>query len=200
MDHYQRLCESWAERIASLSIEQIKKKLPELHHNGHIASVWHFDRQISIDIETGVLCCISDSEPLSLNEKLNVYTLLWYCKENASLSGQWVPFHSIKHASPYAPAFQNTVIKHFSQVFNGKEHLLKTAVSKIGGTKLSEHHYFVPAFACLPLRLQFWDGDEEFPAQGNILFDANATDFIHVESLVTIASQCVHRLCTVVGL
>ena len=37
--------------------------------------------------------------------------------------------------------------------------------------------------------MRFWDGDEEFPAQVNLLFDRNATDLIHVESVVTIASQ-----------
>ena len=39
------------------------------------------------------------------------------------------------------------------------------------------------------MRVLFWDADDEFPAQANLLFDKNATDFIHVESVVTIASQ-----------
>ena len=37
------------------------------------------------------------------------------------------------------------------------------------------------------MRFLFWDGDDEFPAQGNLLFDKSATDFIHIESVVSIA-------------
>ena len=199
IDHYEIQCRQWAGKIANLSMDQLRKKLPELHLTANIASLRHFDREIVIDRITGELSCISDSEPLSLNERLNVYTLLWYCKDNASLSGTWLPFHSMKHASPYAPAFQKTVLRSFSEIFDGKELILKDAVAKIGGTPLGEHHYFIPAFACMPLLLQFWDGDDEFPAQGNILFDKNATDFIHVESLVTIASQCIRRLQIAAG-
>ena len=40
----------------------------------------------------------------------------------------------------------------------------------------------------------FWDGDDEFPAQANLLFDRSATDFIHIESVVTIATELLRQL------
>lgn len=199
-DHYELQCAQWAKRISGLDGEKLQRKLPELHKRDNGLTIWHFDRQILVDLDTGLLRCISDLNPLSLTEKLNIYTLLWYCKEQATLSGHWLPFHSMKDASPYAPAFEKTVLCSFSRAFDGKEDLLKAAVCKIGGSLIHKNSYFVPAFACMPLRLQFWDGDEDFPAQGNILFDKNATNFIHVESLVTIASQCVQRLLYAVHL
>ena len=56
------------------------------------------------------------------------------------------------------------------------------------------------AFACIPVTFLFWDGDDEFPAQGNILFDASATDFIHVESVVTLASVGLQKLADHAGI
>ena len=44
------------------------------------------------------------------------------------------------------------------------------------------------------MRVLFWEGDEEFPAQANLLFDRSAPDFIHVESVVTIASAALRHL------
>lgn len=41
--------------------------------------------------------------------------------------------------------------------------------------------YEIRAFDCMPMRFFFWERDEEFEAQGNILFDYSATDFNHVE-------------------
>ena len=50
------------------------------------------------------------------------------------------------------------------------------------------------------MRYLFWDGDDEFPAQANILFDKNVVDFIHVESTVTIAMEGLYRLAEAAGL
>ena len=50
------------------------------------------------------------------------------------------------------------------------------------------------------MRVLFWDGDEEFSAQCNLLFDRSATDFIHVESLVSIASEALKHLADTAGL
>ena len=44
------------------------------------------------------------------------------------------------------------------------------------------------------------EGDDEFPAQANLLFDASATDYIHGESIVTIATVGVARLIEEAGL
>ena len=200
VDHYKLQCARWANRISGLSRDELRRKLPELNAHGDHLALWHFDRQVAIDLNSGQLQCISDADPLTLNEKLNIYTLLWYCKDGAVQSGQWLPFHSMKDASPFAPAFEKSVLQSFTKAFDGKEELLKIAVTKLRGSQISSNRYFVPAFACMPLCLQFWDGDEDFPAQGTILFDKNATDFIHVESLVTIASQCVTALIRAVSL
>ena len=41
----------------------------------------------------------------------------------------------------------------------------------------------------LKLDVLFWDGDDEFPAQANMLFDSNITDFMHEENVVGVASD-----------
>ena len=50
------------------------------------------------------------------------------------------------------------------------------------------------------MRFFFWEKDEEFEAQGNILFDYSATDFNHVESAVSMADAGIRRLAEVAGL
>lgn len=76
------------------------------------------------------------------------------------------------------------------------------AFEKLGGKKIpfSDIGYQIDAFSCIPMRFLFWDEDDEFPAQANILFDKSATDFIHVESTVTIASVGIAMLTEAAGL
>ena len=49
-------------------------------------------------------------------------------------------------------------------------------------------------FSCVLIRFLFWDGDDEFPAQANILFDANVTEFLHEESVVMIGQDGAEKL------
>lgn len=90
----------------------------------------------------------------------------------------------------------------FSRMFDGYTKELAEACEKLGGTRLSwsDTGYELKAFECIPVRFLFWEGDEEFPAQGNILFDASATDFIHGESIVTIAVIGLMRLANLAAI
>ena len=56
---------------------------------------------------------------------------------------------------------------------------------------------FLPHY---PIWLKIWFADEEFDASANLLFDAGASDFIHIESIVTIAGEGIRRLAEAAGL
>ena len=118
------------------------------------------------------------------------------------MTGEWMPFRSLKNASPFGPAFQKTVTDVFAKTFSGHLPELEQACRTLGGKKLphSDAGYQIDAFACIPVQFLFWDRDEEFPAQANILFDRGATGFIHVESLVSVASEGLSLLTKASGL
>ena len=78
---------------------------------------------------------------------------------------------------------------------------LREAFQKLDGRELPQGDvgYEIRAFDCMPMRFFFWERDEEFEAQGNILFDYSATDFNHVESAVSIADSGIKRLAELAG-
>ena len=89
----------------------------------------------------------------------------------------------------------------FSATFSGHEKELREAFQKLDGRELPQGDvgYEIRAFDCMPMRFFFWEQDEEFEAQGNILFDYSATDFNHVESAVSIADSGIKRLAELAG-
>lgn len=190
-NNYEKWCQEWQERFLTLDQDVLLKKLPELQAEGDYLTLLYFHQKYGIHRTTGEIVCFARTEPLTLFSKLNIYTLLWYCKDTAAFQNEWLPFRSLKDASPFGPAFQKTVIDVFAATFSGHVKELTKACLEMGGQKLSHSDagFELPAFACIPVRFLFWDGDDEFPAQANILFDKGATDFIHVESLVSIASE-----------
>ena len=89
----------------------------------------------------------------------------------------------------FEDAFERQVLKPFAEAFAGKPERFRRAGARLGFTPLSygDAGFLVPAFEKVPLQVIFWDGDEEFPASVNLLFDRNIIRFIHPEDVVLLA-------------
>lgn len=201
-NNYEKWCEEWKSRFLTLNLDALMRKLPGLCMEGDFLTLSYYHQKHGIHTRTGEIVCFEHDHPLTLFARLNIYTLLWYCKESAAFQNQWMPFRNLKDASPFGPAFQRTVTDVFARTFSGHLPELKKACQSLGGHRLphSDAGYQIEAFSCIPVQFLFWDGDEEFPAQANILFDRGSVDFIHVESLVSIASEGLSLLTDASGL
>ncbi|MBQ8974391.1 MAG: DUF3786 domain-containing protein [Oscillospiraceae bacterium] len=199
--NYERQSRIWAEKFRGVDMRAVMGRLPEIRHEDGMYKIGYFGRTLAM-AEPDMDIVALDDQPLDLNDKFNYYTLMWYCKDGAALSGTWVPFAQLRGASPFDPAYQKTLIRPFADTFSGKTEALRRGAQALGATMLphSDVGFEVRSFDCIPLRCLFWDGDEEFPANANILFDASATDFIHVESVVTIAGAFFDHLSRAAGL
>lgn len=200
--NYDKLCEDWREKFLQMDQEILMRKLPEIKAEGEYLTIVHFGRKYGIHRKEGYIRAMEDDIPLRNGMKMNIYNLFWYSKENISLTERWVPFRDVRNAGPFAPAFERNILKPFAMSFEGKTEKLRRAAEKMGGqpVRQGDAGYIVHAFSCIPMQYLFWDGDEEFPAQGNILFDYSVTDFIHVESTVTLAEEGIIRLAELAGI
>jgi hypothetical protein len=50
----------------------------------------------------------------------------------------------------------------------------------------------VLAFPKVPVVLSLWKGDEEFPPEGNVLFDASITSYLSTEDIAYVAGAVVY--------
>lgn len=127
---------------------------------------------------------------------LGIYHLFYYSSKSPVNTGRFIPFRDVKGAAPFDPAFKKQILEPFARAFEGKKDLLIAAGKHLGFQRLaqSDAGFEASAFVCVPIRFLFWDGDDEFPAQANILFDQNITEFTHEETVVTIASDGVRCL------
>ena len=201
VSNYELQCEQWRCRFLEWDQAALTRKLPELKPEGEYLTLRHFGRKLGIHRQEGHIVAF-DGAPVPINTRLNVYTLLYYCKDEAHLTGEWQPFERLKDAAPFGPAFQKSITNVFAATFAGHTEALRAAFERMDGIPLSvsDVGYQVNGFECIPVRFHFWDADDEFPAQANLLFDTSCTDFIHVESVVTIASEGLVRIAQRAGL
>lgn len=195
-NNYLKACEAWRLKFLDMDKPQLLEKLPEIKQEQSYLTLKLFDRKFGIDTETGNIVTYEDFQPAEVISQLNIYTFLWFSSPQASFKDKWVPFRELRGASPFTMAFENHVLAPLALTFSGQTEKLSQAYQTLGGTNLSHSDAggLVNAFDCMPIKFLFWDGDDEFPAQANILYDESAIDFIHVESTVSIAIEGIQRL------
>lgn len=202
INNYEQWRTDWQKRFQTLDPAHLCRKLPFLSIRDDILLVSYFSQAASIRLSDGVLEPPEGWKKLSLMDEMNIYTLLWYSRDDAALTGQWLSFEDLRGARPFGPAFRRGNLAPFAATFSGHGPELEAALQAFGGKKLptGDVGYEIDVFPCIPMRVLFWDGDDEFPAQCNLLFDRSAPDFIHVESVVSIASEALKHLSQEVGL
>ena len=201
-NNYAQWRSDWQQRFLSMIPDQLLRKLPFLSIQDQKLLVPYFDQICAIRLSDGVIEAPEAWGTLSLMDEMNIYTMLWYSKEGASLTGEWLPFEQLRGARAFGPAFRKGNLAPFAATFDGHGPALKQALLQLGGLPLptGDVGYQISVFPCIPMRVLFWDGDDEFPAQCNLLFDRSATEFIHVESVVSIASEALKHVSVLSGL
>lgn len=200
--NYEKVCEQWRQRFLDMDQARLMELLPELKVEGEYLTLYHFALKYGVHRQTGEILRMEDMQPASNTVRLNIYTLFGYVSPLARFRDNWVVFENLRGTSPFAAAFKRGILEPFVRTFTGHLDSLQRAMEAMGGRRLahSDMGYEVDAFACIPVRFLFWEGDEEFSAQGNMLFDASATDFIHGESIVSIAMVGLAQLAAYAGL
>lgn len=202
ISNYTLLCQQWAHKFLQMDHAALLQYIPQLSRKDNMLTLSHFGVKYGVDCYTGQIHNLDQSRPVPVTEQLNIYTLFGYIQPGAKLQNCWVNFSQLRGTAPFDAAFRRGIIQPFARTFSGHIDRLHTAMQALGALPLhqSDCGYQVDAFACIPVRYLFWEGDDEFTAQANLLFDASATDFTHEESIVSIAAVGLRRLTELAGL
>jgi hypothetical protein len=131
------------------------------------------------------------TERLYFNEAMALYHLLRYTKDHPQQSGIWVPNTEL-HGTAIRSRQPDPLLTPFSRLFSGRCRELQKACEAAGGSPAGQKgdaDFLFHATAQIPLRLIFWDADEDFPSQTQVLVDSRITDFLHVESVGCVVSD-----------
>ncbi len=112
------------------------------------------------------------------------------------LTGTLISYRQIPNGSVYYPNFQKRAINPLVKVFGNNHDGFYRCAQRMGGQKLALGHASVKVdvFPKLPVCMVLWQGDEEVPNSGNVLFDETVVSFLHVEDIVVAGSFAVYEL------
>ena len=115
------------------------------------------------------------------------------------LSGNWVSYREIPGASFYFSAFVKRAIDPLKGVFGPNIPALSEAARQLNGTPIEpgDAGFEFNVLPNVPLQLILYEGDDEFPAEANILFDQTVGVILSPEDIAWLAGMLVYRLIAI---
>jgi hypothetical protein len=117
--------------------------------------------------------------------------------KGAGPTGEWTSFQDIPDGRFYMDAFIKRAKEPLIKTFGHKpDRMMELASGTYEATSSAYGDYsiVVKAFPLVPIMLVLWAGDEEFPPEGNILFDKNVSGILSAEDIAWLAGMVVYPL------
>lgn len=107
------------------------------------------------------------------------------------VAGEWIAFRELPGGEIYNTPFTNRTIRPMVGIFGRQPAKLVEAFLKLGGRqeKMGHASGSIDAFPMVPVCCVVWEGDDEIPSSGQILFDRSAPGYMETEALVVLASE-----------
>jgi len=126
--------------------------------------------------------------------------ILWlhYLTANGAkkMSGQLIAYREAAPALFYEPNFYKRAVKPMVSYYEKEpKKLIETGLS-LGGQKADhgDASVTIKVLPYVPLTFIIWEGGDEFPSDGNILFDKTAKTWFSPEDMAVLASTAVYEL------
>ena len=197
--NYDQVIENWRLKFLEMDQEELIRKF-QLEADKEFLYIIYFSKRFRIDRKTGFIT--EDGKSPGFDTVMNIYNTFYYSAAHPVASGNLVAFRQVKRVYPFEAAYRRTIIFRLQELFAGKTEELRKACEALGGTLLPQGDvgYVLPVFPFLNIAVLFWDKDEEFEAQANMLFDSEITEFMHEENVVCVAADAVYYLTLAAGM
>lgn len=117
--------------------------------------------------------------------------------DGAPLSGQWITFREVEAGEFYWSAFVKRAKAPLVSFFGSRPELLAELAVLVGGegpAQAGDAGVIVRALPMVPMQLVLWAGDEEFPPEGNLLFDASIGHYLSTEDIALAAGLPIYKM------
>jgi len=116
------------------------------------------------------------------------------------LTNELITFREIPSGGFYYQPFLKRAQVPLVQTFGSDHELFLKAGKKLGGidAKLGDVSLTFRSFPRIPITMILWKEDDEFPPEGNILFDASIKHFLGGEDIAFLAGTVVYKLMAIV--
>ncbi len=192
------------QKLASINIEQQCRRAGaeyKITDGKETVKLDYLDKSYRITLPQMETVCTEDGRPAQPRDKLLILHYILNA-DGSPLSGRLVTYKEIPSATTYFPTFQKRTVNPLLDSFGKSSDRLVAAAKTMGGAgaDYGDVAVTINAFSRVPLTLVLWRGDEEFPAEGSILFDSSITGYLSAEDITVLCEIIAWKLVKAGGM
>jgi hypothetical protein len=161
----------------------------------HEIVIDYLNRPYHIMVPEGKILLEDGGTEVPLRDKILILHYFTGAKGTPA-TGRPIAYKQLQGGVYYFPAFSQRAIGPLVKNFGRVPELLRKAAAKLGGREADygDVSVTIDAFDRVQVTLVLWKGDEEVAANGNILFDANISDYLSTEDVTVLSETIVWKL------
>jgi hypothetical protein len=185
------------ERLAGITdaVEQCRRAGAQYDRSRNAAVIDYLGRSCRLSIPDGQVVFADTGEEAPLRERILV--LHYFINARGTpLSGKTITYKELHDGINYYPTFFKRAIQPIVENFGRAPERLLELAEKLGGHRadLGDVAVTIDALPRVPLTTVLWRGDDEFPPDGNILFDSTIPDYLPIEDITVISEILAWKL------
>lgn len=185
------------QRFLTYDQQTLIRKLDLEHDEEYLYPVL-FDRRYRLSRKTGDLERAEAGlwqDANTFEEVLTLLDLICDSRADRFVSGRW------KNMADFGHTFHQSLLEERdpnAELFQSRQSDFRRACEVLGGRPqpMGDIAYTMEVFDGLPLLVQLWFGDEEFPASLRFLWDENALQYLKYETMYYARGLLLQRLKT----
>jgi hypothetical protein len=160
-----------------------------------IISLDYLNRRYQIRLPEVAISLTDSNEEVPLKDKILLLHYLIQAK-GTPLANKSIAYKELPEGVSYFRTFHKRAIKPLIDNFGSEPKKLLDAAKEMGGVKADYGDVAVTinAFKKVPITFVLWKGDEEFPPDGSILFDATVSDYLSIEDINVLSERIAWKL------
>jgi len=192
---YKLACEQLA-RIDGIEQQCLKSGARyQIINSKPVITVEYLSQSYKITFPDIQVSLVGGGGEIPIRDKILLLHYLTLAK-GVPLTNKLIAFKELLEGANYFPTFYKRAIKPLLDHFGQQPHRLIDVAGKLGGYKVGygDVAITINAFKLVPVTLVLWQGDEEFPPTGSILFDATVSDYLSTEDINVLCERIAWKL------
>jgi hypothetical protein len=184
------------EKLAEISdIQEQCRKSGAGYLGPHRISINYLNQPYHILLPDGQILLGDSGLEASLRDKILILHYFTGAKGTPP-TRKLIAYKQLPGGISYFPAFSRRAIAPLVKNFGKSPEKLIKAAAKLGGREagFGDVSVTINAFDRVPITLVLWRGDEEIAPNGNILFDANISDYLATEDATVLTETIIWKL------
>ncbi len=156
----------------------------------------YFGRPVRVSAAPVSVAALDNGPEIPLAEQALILHYLVRA-DGAPVRGRWITYREVEAGEFYWSAFVKRAKDPLVGFFGQRPAMLTELAPLVGGEgpgETGDASVIVRAFPRVPIMLVLWAGDDEFPPDGNLLFDESIGHYLSTEDIALTAGLPIYKM------